>query len=204
MRDLAELDDRSPQALLGVVDQREDPRVRRLLHLGTGETERKRQAEQPLLRAVVEVSFETTALGFARCDDARTRGAQVLDPSQDLRVESLIIERQTRRRGDLLDDGRVVEETRAMEEQGDRSALARERCLRQSLGDIHRLPVRIDQLLSPVEGICEPERRVAQGTTKHLLEPAGRRRFAELDDEPRPSASASDAGATRTTRPRDQ
>ena len=142
MGNLAELVDRSPQALLGVVDQGEDRRVGALLHLGTGEAERKRQAEQALLRAVVEVSFETTALGLARCHDAGSRRAQVLDPSQDFRVESLIVEGETRCRGHLLDDGRVVEETWTMKEHGDRSALASERCLRHSLGDDYRVPGR--------------------------------------------------------------
>ena len=137
---LAELVDRAPQALLGVVDEGEDRGVGTLLHLGTGEAERKRQAEQTLLRAVVQVSFEPTAIGLARCHDSGARRAKVLDPSQDFRMNSLIVEGETRCCGHLLDDGRVVEETTAMKKQGDRSALASERCLRQPFGDVHPLP----------------------------------------------------------------
>ena len=99
-------------------------------------------------------------------------------------MESLIVEGEARCRGHLLDNGRVVEQTRTMMEHGDRSALASERCLRHSLGDDYRVPGRIDHRLSPLDRIGEPKRGVAQDTTEHLLEPTGRRRFPELDDKP--------------------
>ena len=178
----SELVDRSAQALLGLTDQLEDPCVGRLLHLGTREAEREGQAEQALLRPVVEVALEPTALGLTRRDDPGSRGAEILDPSQDLRVKSFVVERETGSRRHFIDDGRIVEEARAMDERRDRSALASERRPRQSLRDLDRPPVGVDQLVSPVEGIREPECRVTQRPPKHLLESAGSRRSCDLDN----------------------
>ena len=45
---------------------------------GLSEPQRKRERDEPLLRAVVQVAFEPPAFGVAGLDDARARAAQLL------------------------------------------------------------------------------------------------------------------------------
>ena len=67
------------------------------------EAQCERKPDEALLRAVVEVALEPAALGVTRFDDAGARG-EILQLSSGFGLQALVLERETRRRGDLLDE----------------------------------------------------------------------------------------------------
>ena len=52
-----------------------------------GVAEQEREPHEPRLRAVVQVALEAAALGVARLDEPRARGAELLQPGAQLGVE---------------------------------------------------------------------------------------------------------------------
>jgi hypothetical protein len=78
--------------------------------LGDGETDRKRQSHEPLLRTVVQIALEPPAFLVAGLDDASSRGPQLLELRAQLRLEALVVERKASRGHDLLAEAWVVEE----------------------------------------------------------------------------------------------
>ena len=91
------------------------------------ESQREREPDEALLGAVVEIALEPAALGVARLDDAGPRRAQILELSPRLGLQALVLEREARRRRDLLDELGVVEEVGSVEDHRDGPALADER-----------------------------------------------------------------------------
>ena len=110
VRQLAQLGDRPAQLGLGLVQARRELRILVGPELRPQEAKREREPDEALLRAVVEVALEPAALGVTRLDDAGARGAEILQLSAGLGLQALVLEREARRRGDLLDELRVVEE----------------------------------------------------------------------------------------------
>ena len=101
--------------------------VRLRAEAGAGEPELEREADEPLLRAVVEISFEPPPLGvpvaITRARDARRSSSC----ARDLRLQPLVLERQAGCCRDLLDETRVVEQAWPVREQRDLLSLADER-----------------------------------------------------------------------------
>ena len=60
----------------------------------------QRERDEPLLGAVVEVALEPAPLVVAGLDDARARGAQLLEPGAQLGLQPLVLERERGRRAD--------------------------------------------------------------------------------------------------------
>ena len=91
----------------------------------------ERQRDQPLLRAVVQVALEPAARGVAGLDDARARGAQLLDAGAQLGVEALVLELESRRAAaqqadeEAVGDGRHREPAQAKKRICSDSVLAR-------------------------------------------------------------------------------
>ena len=79
----------------------------------------QRHRDEPLLGAVVEVALEAPPLGVAGLDDASARLAQIVDVRTELGVEPLVLERQSCRRRDRLQELRRVAERRIVHERRD-------------------------------------------------------------------------------------
>ena len=89
-----------------------------------GRPQGQADAQQALLRAVVQVALESTSLGVAGLDDARSRGADLDQLGAQLRLETLDFEvgltrsmeskpQQTRQEGDRNEDEQRVQRVRA-------------------------------------------------------------------------------------------
>ena len=116
-----------------------------------------------LLSPVMEVALEPAPLGVASLDDPGARQAEILDLCARLGLEALVFESEPRRRRDLLDELRVVEQVGSMEEERDRAALAHEwrRHTIVPAGEIDRAPTRVD-VSALADGVCDFEGRVGQ------------------------------------------
>ena len=69
-----------------------------------------------MLRAVVQVALEPAALGVARLDGARTRGAKLLELRARLRLQALVVEREAGGGADLLEQPGIVAQVGAVGE----------------------------------------------------------------------------------------
>ena len=108
VRELAQLCDRGASSSLG--------RARAPATSGCCSRARRSDsdsADEPLLGAVVEVALEALPLGVARLDDPRSRRAQLLETCPHLGLQPLVLEREPRGRGHLLDELLVVEQAAA-------------------------------------------------------------------------------------------
>ena len=148
-------------------------------------SQRERQPDEPLLRAVVEVALEPPALGVARLDDAGARSAQMLELRARFGLEALVLDREPGRRGDLLDQLGVVEQVRAVE---DTATGPPSRTSGVALGRPRPRRRPADRARRP-SGPRRPGRRSrAPGrpapSASASRRPPGRR-LAQLDDEPR-------------------
>ena len=81
--------------------------------LRADKAQREREPDEPLLGAVVEVALEPPALGVAGLDDAGARRAQLLELRAHLGLQPLVLEREPRGRGHLVDELLVGEQSRA-------------------------------------------------------------------------------------------
>ena len=70
--------------------------------LPTAQLERQRQ--QPLLRTVVQVALEASALGVAGVDDAPARAFDLGDVAVQLERQALVVDRQPRLRTEVAGD----------------------------------------------------------------------------------------------------
>ena len=149
-----------------------------------GHAQADQQGDQPLLGAVMEVAFQPAALAIAGRDDPDARGAQIglLDSKGGL--QTLVVECQPHRRGDLVDDLVVVEQSWAMEQDRDGCTVADDWCGSPTIGRRHvePLPGRVGE---PVlaDGIHDVERAVVQGAGQQGLQTIAACGGGELDDE---------------------
>jgi hypothetical protein len=67
-----------------------------------GELQREAEAEQTLLRAVVEVALQSPAFPVADLDDACARGAQLRELRADRRAKALVLDGESQRVGQLV------------------------------------------------------------------------------------------------------
>ena len=86
---------------LGLVEQRSP--VARRVDARPQELQREADAEQALLRAVVEVALEAPPLGVARLDEPHARRAQLRELAAELRMQPLVLEREARSRARRLE-----------------------------------------------------------------------------------------------------
>ena len=77
------------------------------------------EADEPLLRAVVEVALELAAGGVAGLDDPRAGRPQIGQPRAQVGLQALVLERDPGRRGDRADQLRLVAERRVVQQRGD-------------------------------------------------------------------------------------
>ena len=91
------------------------------------QAERKREHDEPLLGAVVQVALEPLALGVARGDGPGACRSQLLELSARLGLQALAVEREARGGADVLEQLRVVAQFGSVDEERDRPAAARER-----------------------------------------------------------------------------
>ncbi len=84
----------------------------------------QRDPDEPLLRAVVQVALQPPALGVAGRDDPLARRLQLDQPRLRLGVQVLVLERDRGRRGDRLDELRVVVERGVVDQRRDAVAVA--------------------------------------------------------------------------------
>ena len=86
--------------------------------------ELQRDPDEPLLGAVVQVALEPPPLRVAGRDDPLARGLQLDQPRLRLGVQVLVLERDRGRRGDRLDELRVVVERGVVDQRRDALAVA--------------------------------------------------------------------------------
>jgi hypothetical protein len=98
-RELAQLRQRVRELLERALDERERLAVAR--DPVADQLEVQRERDELLLRPVVKVALESATRLEARLDDPRSRGAQLLDPRPQVRLQPLVVEREdgTRSRG---------------------------------------------------------------------------------------------------------
>ena len=125
--ELPQLGDRLAELGLGLVEARGELAVLVASEPRAQEPQCQREADEPLLSAVVKVALEPPALGVARLDDAGARRAEILQLRARLGLQALVLEREARRRGDLLDELRIVEKVGPVEQERDGPAVANER-----------------------------------------------------------------------------
>ena len=150
------------------------------------QAERHRDRDEPLLRPVVKVSLDPAALGVGGLDQPPTRGVQLDQARAQLRLEPLVLERESGGGAHRLHEVRVVLERRVVQQHRDRRAVAldeRRAPVAVGAGDLDRAPV-----AGHVAGLGrEPVREVERGVTERPRErsPQVRRlsRRAQLDDE---------------------
>ena len=154
----------------------------------------------------MEVALEPLPLGVAGLDDARARGAQLLEPRAHLGLEALVLEREPGGRGHLLDELLVVEEPGAWASTAT-GRPSRTRLVRAARASSTGRPWASTSRPRVVERVGEHELGVADDPGEHVAQAARRRRLRQLDDEPRDvgrarrrrAPSPRDAGATPTS-----
>ena len=182
-RQLAQLVERGLQLGARLVEQRR--RLRRPLHLHPRQLELQRQRHQPRLRAVVQVALEPPPLGVAGLDQPRPRGAQLLDPRPQLRLQPLVLERQRRRRAGGAHELRLVVERRVVGDRGDPAALHLDRRPPRPRHR-HRMPERVDVALGLRQPVRQRQRRVAERVGQRRPQRALARRLARPARSARP------------------
>lgn len=83
------------------------PRARLRSELRLQRPQVKRQRDQPLLRAVVQIALEPAPLGLSDFHDAGARTPQLLDPRTQLRLEAAVLERDSCRGDDGGEERRL-------------------------------------------------------------------------------------------------
>jgi hypothetical protein len=114
MRQLPKLGEGGAQFALGFVEACEDCGIWLGAKVSASQAKREREADELLLRSVVEISLEPSTLHVAALDDPRAGRAKVIQLGPRLGLQPLVLERKASRRGDLLDKPRVLEEAWSM------------------------------------------------------------------------------------------
>ena len=111
------------------------------------------------------------------------RGGELGELRAHLGIEPGVRGRQPRRGGDALDEPRVVEDRRVVDERGERPAVAldeRHRPRRARARQLDARTVGVD--VAAVEPVADLQRRVAERAGERVAQRAGRH-VAQLDDE---------------------
>ena len=161
--ELAELFERLLQVLADAVEHRlgrERVVVQRLL----GHPQVQGEGDEALLCAVVEVPFESPALGDACVDDPRARVPHLVELGAQLRKEALVLEREPGGARDGVEQCRVLAQRRVVDERGDLAAVALEdrHGTPGSRNDRDGLPVDVHVLVRVADPESELERGIAQ------------------------------------------
>ena len=91
------------------------PRVRVACQPLLEQAELERQGDKPLLCAVVKVPFQPLALLLPRLDHARARSPELCEPSSQLCVQARVLEGDSGRRGDGIEQLRLVFQRRVVQ-----------------------------------------------------------------------------------------
>ena len=94
MGELAKLPQGDTQLVFCLVDAGALAGVGGGLEFGAGKTQREREADQPLLGAVVQVALQPPAFVVTGGDDPCSGGAQVLQLGCQLCLEPLVLQHQ--------------------------------------------------------------------------------------------------------------
>ena len=158
MRQLAQLADRGVQLGVRAIEPLLESRVRSAA-ARTEHPQRQCDGHEPLLSAVVQVTFETPPLDVAGRDDPDPRGAQRLQLGPDLRVKALVLERQPCTRDDLLDEIRIAQTAGVVHERRHRLARPQERRHgpARPRRDVDRMTVGVDVVIDA--GLRKASRR---------------------------------------------
>jgi hypothetical protein len=156
-RQLAQLLQRVGQLGEGRVDGRRGHAV--VGDLAAGEPQMERQRDEPLLGAVVQVTLQAPALRVADLDQPQARGADLLDPRAQLRLQPLVLEAEGGGGGRAADELGLRAQRVVVDEGG------------------HPVPVEVDlRERPPGPGLREPHRpAVAVDPEAVLGQPVGDR-----------------------------
>src|SRR5829696_631036 len=83
------------------------------------QAEGQRQGDQALLSTVVQVAFEGSALPVSRRDNPAPRFLQLAKLPAVLSVQALVVEGETNRPRDLIEEGTCLERARVIGQVGD-------------------------------------------------------------------------------------
>jgi hypothetical protein len=183
--ELSQIVDRAPQLGVDLFEARAEHVTLRRPEPSLQETKREHETDEPLLGAVMEVALEPPALGVTRFDDAGTRGAEIFELRAHLGLQTLVLEPEARRRYNFVDELRVVEEIRPVEQDGDRPAVAKKgrRSASFHAGEVDGASPRV-RVAFLAHRIGDLKLRIGKRSRERLLKTARRSRLAELDDEP--------------------
>ena len=149
----------------------------------------------------MEVALEPAALGVARLDDPRARGAEVVELGEHLGAEPLVLEREPDGRAELPLELRA---RRRVRDDGDAPAVADERrqpSARRRRGLVDRPAKRVAVPPRGRKPVRDPEGRIAERLGERGFDRAGRRRLAEVGDDPGDRATLDASADERPAEP---
>src|SRR5262249_13803463 len=137
----------------------------RALDLRAQHPQLEREADELLLRAVVQVALDPPARGVARLDDALAAAAQLLHARREVGLQALVVDRQRGRRAGRLDElGRGVQR-RVVHDRGDAAAVALDRrpgAARAGLRELDRPAGLVDEALAVGQPVGDRDAAVTE------------------------------------------
>jgi hypothetical protein len=144
-----------------------------------------RDRDEPLLRPVVQVAFDSAPLGVGRLDQTRTRSLQLGQPRAQFRLQARVLERQRSSGTNRPDQLVVLGERRVVDQRRDRLALSFDhgRCSLSSwLRELHGRAAGVDVASARRNPVRELKRGIAECAGERLPQvECGA--FSELDHE---------------------
>ena len=181
--DLAQLGERVRDLAASPVDAGPDFRI--VAQPRTEHAEIEGERDQPLLRTVVEVALEQLPLSLCRLDDPRPGPSQLLEPGSELRVQPGVLERDSGRRPDRVEQLGLLLQRRIVDQRGHMRAaeVDRRRGPAVEIVEVDRVSVDVGVGAVIGEPIGELQRRVAERTGKRVAQVAGCRIRRQLQHE---------------------
>ena len=139
----------------------------------TKQPEPQRERDEPLLGAVVEVALESPARRVAGIDDARTRGAKLLELRAQLGVEPFVLERERGGRTHRPDQLALVLERDVVHDRRHPLAARVDRRAQPSRAvprDLHGLARGVDVQAPLRKPVGEGERRIREGVGQRVAQ----------------------------------
>jgi hypothetical protein len=147
---------------------------------------REREADESLLRAVVQVSLESPPL-FVTCgEDSSAGGAKVGELGERFGAQSFVLEGEVHGRYQFADGLGGVEDAAAVHQHGDLGPGVGEpgsRPARVRVRQVDLVCFGVDIPCTAVDGIAEDEIRIAEPLRKGRAQLGRAGRVAEVDDE---------------------